>query len=94
MDKNILQHAVEILYDRAEEKERQYGPFEESMRKAATIASLTTRKAVSTEDMYKNMIALKLSRLAYSNKYDTYLDLIVYTAALWEYYSKSNIKNS
>jgi len=55
---NILEKANEIVNLRSEEKEREYGPFEESMTKAANIATILTNKDISTDDMYKCMIAL------------------------------------
>ena len=36
---NILKKADEIINEMSEEKERQYGPFEEGMERAAMIAS-------------------------------------------------------
>ena len=36
---NILKKAEEIINNRSEEKEREYGPFDKSMRKAALFAS-------------------------------------------------------
>ena len=46
------------------------------------MASEMCNKEITTEDFYKCMIALKLSRLAYSNKKDTFLDAVGYIAAL------------
>lgn len=77
---NILKKASEIIFDRSEEKERQYGPMPEQHAKAATIASILCNKEITTEDFYKCMMALKLSRMAYSDKEDTMLDLVAYTA--------------
>ena len=79
---SILKKADEIVNHGAEEKERQYGPIDESICKAAKIASEMCNKEITTEDFYKCMIALKLSRLAYSNKKDTFLDAVGYIAAL------------
>ena len=84
---NILEKANEIVNFRSEEKERMYGPFEESMGKAAKIASELCNKNITTEDFYKCMIALKLSRLAYNLKDDTLLDCVAYLGAL------NNFKN-
>lgn len=84
MEKRLLDQASEILYDRAEEKERQYGSFTDSMSKAARVATELCNKLITTEDFYKCMIALKMSRLAYNLKRDTFLDGITYTAALFE----------
>ena len=79
---NILDQANKIVNERAEESAREYGPFSESMAKAAIIASELCNKEITTEDFYKCMIALKLSRLAYSLKEDTLLDAVAYIGAL------------
>lgn len=84
---NILEKANEIINFRSEEKEREYGPFEESMAKAAKVASELCNKEITTEDFYKCMIALKLSRMAYNLKEDTLLDCVAYLGAL------NNFKN-
>lgn len=79
--KNILEHANEIVFERSEEKEREYGPFNESMAKAARIASELCNKEITTDDFFLCMMALKLSRLSHAKKYDSVLDLIAYAAA-------------
>lgn len=84
---NILIKADDIVNKRSEEKEREYGPFNDSMHKAAIIATELCRKEITQDDMFKCMMALKLSRLAYSSKEDTMLDLVAYTAAF------NNLKN-
>lgn len=78
----IFEHANEIIFERNEEKQRQYGPMQESMASAALIASALCNKEITTEDFYKCMMALKLSRLGYSAKRDTILDLIAYAGSL------------
>ena len=85
---NILEKANEIINLRSEEKEREYGPFDESMHKASNIASLLCNKDITTEDFYKCMIALKISRLSYNNKEDTLLDCVGYIAALNNFINK------
>ena len=82
---NILLKANEIVNKRAEEKTREYGPFNESMQKAAIIASELCNKHISTEDFYKCLIALKMSRMAYNLKEDTLLDAVAYIGALDNY---------
>ena len=82
---NILKKADDIINNRSEEKEREYGPFDESMRKAALFASELCNKEITTEDFYKCMIALKISRMAYNLKEDTLLDAVGYIAALNNY---------
>lgn len=79
---NLLKDAIDVVYNRTTEKAQEYGPFDESMAGAARIASELTGKDITTEDMYKVMMALKLSRLRYSMKEDTFLDLLAYTGAL------------
>lgn len=89
-NRNILEHSNDIIFGRKEEKEREYGPFDESMDEAAKIASIMTNKHIATEDMYKILIALKLGRLKYNNKYDTILDAIGYLAGLNDYVIKNS----
>jgi len=82
---NILEKANEIVNLRNEEKERQYGPFEEGMDKAAKIATAMTGKKIIAEDVYSVMIALKLSRHSYSYKEDNLLDAVAYMGSLNNY---------
>jgi hypothetical protein len=79
---NILEEANKIVNERKEEKERMYGPFDDSMLKASVIASQLCNKEITKEDFYKCMIALKMSRMAYNTKEDTMLDCVAYVAAL------------
>lgn len=79
---NILDKANQIVNERAQEKHREYGDFSESMSKAARIASELTNKDITTEDFYKCMLALKMSRMAYNLKEDTLLDACAYIGAL------------
>jgi len=88
---NILLKANEIVFERNEEKERQYGPFQEGMQEAAKIASLLSRKDITAIDMYNCMIALKLSRQSYNHKEDNLLDCVAYMASLNEY--QNNVQN-
>jgi len=85
---NILLKANEIVFERAQEKERQYGPFEEGMKKAAKIASELCCKDINHKDMYFCMIALKLSREAYNHKEDNLLDAVAYISSLNKTYEK------
>lgn len=86
---NILHQANEITNIRSEEKERQYGPFEESMTRAALILSGMVGQEISTEFMYKAMIALKFSRESYSHKEDNLLDACSYIGSLNNYIEKN-----
>jgi hypothetical protein len=88
---NILLKANEIVFERNEEKERMYGPFQEGMQEAAKIASLLSRKEITTVDMYNCMIALKLSRQSYNHKEDNLLDCVSYMASLNDY--QNNVQN-
>jgi hypothetical protein len=85
---NILKRADEIVNIRSEEKEREYGPFEEGMKKAADIASIMCNKEITTSDMYMCMIALKLSRESYCHKEDNLLDACAYIGSLNNTYEK------
>lgn len=88
---NILLKANEIVFERNEEKERMYGPFQEGMQEAAKIASLLSRKEITAIDMYNCMIALKLSRQSYNHKEDNLLDCVAYIASLNDY--QNNVQN-
>tara|TARA_R100001163_G_scaffold59465_1_gene48236 strand:- start:3583 stop:3882 length:300 start_codon:yes stop_codon:yes gene_type:complete len=97
--KNIIKEADKIVNQRSEEKERQYGPFDEGMERAAKIAQGATGKNITAEDMYLILVALKLSRQSYNHKQDNLLDSIAYLGALDNYhnnkqktYIKSKIK--
>jgi len=78
---NILDEANKIVNLRAEEKERQYGPFIECNEKCAKIASLLANKKFTTEDVYFIQIALKLARNSFSYKEDSLLDAVAYIGA-------------
>ncbi len=85
---NILKQANQIVFERSEEKERQYGPFEEGMERAASILSGMTGVELNAEFMYKALIALKLSRESYNHKEDNLLDAVAYIASMNEYLNK------
>jgi len=89
---NILKRADEITNQRSEEKERMYGPFEESMGKAAQMASLMTGKEISTKDMYMCLVALKLSRESYAHKEDNLLDAVAYIGSLNNFINNNTTK--
>ena len=84
---NILERADQIVNHRSEEKERMYGPFSESMSRAANIynAMSPDNEQISTEGMYRAMIALKLSRESYAHREDNLLDAAAYIGALNNY---------
>lgn len=85
--KNILEQANEIVFSRAEEKERMYGDFVEGMEQTARIASEMSRKEITTQDAYNVLIALKLSRASWNYRQDNYLDAVAYMASLDQYLS-------
>jgi hypothetical protein len=67
---------------RSEEKERQYGPFVESIVSISVIASELTRKEITPEDVCKVLIALKVGRLRHNIKDDTLVDAAAYLDGL------------
>lgn len=84
---NILLKANEIVNERSEEKERQYGPFSETNKRVAEIASVLTQKNITTQDVYMFQIALKLGRESFTHKEDNLLDAVAYIAALNNYHN-------
>ena len=84
---NILGRADAIVNRREEEKERQYGPFSESMERAAAVFNLIAPAPmkITPEGMYYALIALKLSREFYSHKEDNLLDAVAYIGGLNNY---------
>lgn len=84
---NILEKANQIVNERLEEKEREYGPFIDCNERAAKIASVLCKKEITTLDIYYFQIALKLAREAYSHKEDNLLDAAAYIGALNNYHN-------
>ena len=82
---NILEQANNIINNRSQEKERQYGPMGEGFERAALIASGMSGKEWSAHDMFIAMVALKFSRQSYNFKEDNLLDAVVYIGA-WQNY--------
>lgn len=82
---NILERANDIVNLRKEEKERQYGPFDEGMERAAVILSGMVGQKIEPQFMYKSMIALKLSRESFNHREDNLLDAVAYIGALNNY---------
>jgi hypothetical protein len=91
---NILEQADQIINHRSEEKDRQYGPFEEGMRRAAMICSGMTGKQLTGADMYAALVALKLSRHSYNYKQDNLLDAAAYIGGLDNYIQKYGYKET
>ena len=88
---NILKKANEIVNHRSEEKERMYGPFEESMDRAAKILSGMVGMDIDAIFMYKAIVAIKMSRESYNHKEDNLLDAVAYIGALNNYINNKNI---
>ena len=82
---NILKRANEIVNERSEEKEREYGAFSEGFERAAQIASGMSGRTWSADDVFIAMIALKFSRQSYNFKEDNLLDAAAYIGA-WQNY--------
>jgi hypothetical protein len=84
---NILEKANKIVNEHSEEKERQYGPFQASMERAAALYNLMSPKdqKITASGMYRAMIALKLSREAYAHKEDNLLDAVAYIGSMNDY---------
>ena len=82
---NILKKANEIVNERSEEKEREYGAFSEGFERAAQIASGMTGRNWNPDDIFIAMIALKFSRQSYNYKEDNLLDAAAYIGA-WQNY--------
>lgn len=91
---NILETANKIVNQRSEEKARQYGPFDEGMRRAAMICKGMTGKDWSGSDMYAALVALKLSRHSYNYKEDNLLDAVAYLGALDNYVKEHGYKET
>tara|TARA_B100000287_G_C19992555_1_gene527122 strand:+ start:108 stop:395 length:288 start_codon:yes stop_codon:yes gene_type:complete len=90
--KSILREADEIINNRSEEKERQYGPFSEGMDRAASIFNGMTGLNVTGREMYMALIALKFSRESYNHKRDNLLDAVAYIGALDNYIKEKKDK--
>lgn len=89
---NILQIADKIIHHKVEDEHRDYGPFGESMERAAQILGAMVGEYVPTDYMFKALIALKLSRESYGHKEDNLIDAVGYIAGLNEYYQEQTEK--
>lgn len=89
--KNILEEAADIIYSTNGRRE-DYGPFKESMMAAAKIMTELTGKQITGRDFYLAMISLKLARLKYSDKHDTYVDLLGYIAGAADFVEDKQLK--
>lgn len=89
---NILKRADEIVNQRKEESDRKYGPFGESMKRAADMFNLISPEgeSITPEGMYRALICLKLTREHYAHKEDNLLDAVAYIGALNNYIEETN----
>ena len=94
MSNNILKQANEIINNRSEEKERQYGPIGEGFERAAMIASGMTGRTWNADDMFVAMIALKFSRQSYNFKEDNLLDAVAYIGGWQNYINEQKEKKN
>ena len=85
---SLCEQAHEIVNERNEEKERQYGPFSEGMDRAASIFNGMTGLNITGKEMYMALIALKFSRESYNHKTDNLLDAISYIQGLENYHNE------
>jgi hypothetical protein len=86
--KTILEEAKEIVVDRKDEDNRQYGEFNVGMKRAALIFAGMTGREIDVKDMYAALIALKLSRQSFNHKRDNLLDACGYLQGLDDYHNK------
>ena len=82
---NILEKANEIVNLRSEEKERQYGPFEDCMEDMRNIFNAMTGLRCTTKHMYIAMLAMKFAREKHAYKEDNLLDAVAYLGSLNNY---------
>ena len=89
---NILKQADEIINNRSEEKQRQYGPLGEGFERAAMIASGMSGRTWNADDIFIAMIALKFSRQSYNFKEDNLLDAVAYIGGWQNYINEQKAK--
>jgi hypothetical protein len=91
---NILEQANNIVNKRTEEKDRNYGPFSEGMNRAAMIFNGMTGLNITGNEMFKALVALKLSRESYNHREDNLLDACAYLGALNNYIDEEEPKQT
>lgn len=91
-NKNILQKAHDIVYERTEEQSRNYGDIQDSIQRASAIASHMAGEFISPEVIYYSIIAIKFSREAHAHKEDNLLDAVAYISALNDYLQNTRIQ--
>lgn len=80
MEKDICTTAKEIV----DKRQAHYGRLDESFEEIARIASITTKKHLTKEDIVKVQQAIKLVRESNGHKRDNLVDLVGYTYILDE----------
>lgn len=85
---NILETANDIINNRSQEKERQYGDIGEEMEKVVDIYNLLTKKTLSAKDIYLILAILKLCRESVHHKEDNLLDCVAYLGAMNDHIEK------
>jgi Domain of unknown function (DUF6378) len=90
---NILKEADNIVNNRSQEKERQYGNFDKSMELTAQIFNAMSGLNLSAVNMYQVLIAQKLAREANRHKEDNLLDAVAYIGAMNNYIHNQEIEN-
>lgn len=84
--KSPIKEADKIVNQSRETRDKEYGGFTASMKRTAAIASELCNKEITTDDAFKMLMALKLSRLSYSpDHFDSYTDLMGYAEGWWKY---------
>jgi|TARA_Y100000296_G_scaffold85925_1_gene124066 hypothetical protein len=86
LEKPILDEAREIVVERSTNHEN-YGEFSESMSRARLIFIGMTGKELPLEDMYKMLVALKMSRESFHHKRDNLVDACGYLQGLEDYWN-------
>mgnify|MGYP003147272958 CR=1 FL=1 len=86
LEKPILEEAKEIVVERSTNHEN-YGEFSESMARARLIFIGMTGRELPLEDMYKMLVALKLSRESFHHKRDNLVDACGYLQGLEDYWN-------
>ncbi|MCK5788246.1 MAG: hypothetical protein KAH32_04580 [Chlamydiia bacterium] len=88
---NILERANDIIANKSEEKERQYGNINDAMRAQEVIYDEIYNPDDDKVVMgFKRMLALKIARTRIYAREDTLLDLVAYAGAFNDYLRKDD----
>ena len=93
LEKPILDEAREIVVERSTNHEN-YGEFSESMARARLIFIGMTGRELPLEDMYKMLVALKMSRESFHHKRDNLVDACGYLQGLEDYWNGIRRENT